>query len=53
MWEAERLSNQKKNTPLQFSICCLNEKVQLPELKQALEELLNLLHQNDRMSKHF
>lgn len=51
MWGAERLAQQKKNTALQLSICCLNGKVQLQELKQASEKLLNLLYQNDRMSR--
>lgn len=53
MWPSERLARQKENTPLQFSICCLNGKVQLPKLQQAPEELLNLLQHNDRMSRHF
>lgn len=53
MWSAERLAKPKKNTPLQFAMCCMKGKVQLPELKQAPPQLMDLLHQDDRKSKHF
>lgn len=53
MWYAERMNKSKTTKAPQFSMCCINGRVQLPELRAPPATLSNLLLQSNPRSKQF
>ena len=53
MWYDERIRKDRNISKSEYSIYYLNRKVLLPNLKEALELLLNLWFRNDEQSKYF
>ncbi|CAG8853238.1 5621_t:CDS:2, partial [Gigaspora margarita] len=52
MWIDERISTSSRTNP-KFSLCCSNNRVQLPPLIDPPEPLYTLLFGSDLRSKHF
>ncbi|KAI9200048.1 hypothetical protein LWI28_001878 [Acer negundo] len=53
MWYQERKRKDRNTSNPEFTLCCMNGKVQLPLLKSALDILHNLHNNVDNRSKHF
>jgi len=53
MWYDERISKDKKSLNPRFSLCCGDDKIQLPILKEPPDILKELLFGNSRQSKNF
>ncbi|XP_072054416.1 uncharacterized protein [Arachis hypogaea] len=53
MWYEERSEKSKTGSNIEFSICCMRGKVQLPFLQRPPQLLQGLLSGADQRSKHF
>ena len=53
MWLGERVERSGSEGNVEFCLCCMKGKVNLPHLKKASELLYNLLHGNHPKSKHY
>ncbi|XP_072054330.1 uncharacterized protein [Arachis hypogaea] len=53
MWYEERSEKSKTGSNIEFSICCMQEKVQLPFLQCPPQLLQGLISGADQINKHF
>nr|XP_029143262.1 uncharacterized protein LOC112805939 [Arachis hypogaea] len=53
MWYEERSEKSKTGSNIEFSICCMRGKVQLPFLQRPPQLLQGLISGADQKSKHF
>lgn len=53
MWYHERNRKDRNTTNPEFTMCCMNGKVELPLLRSAPDILSNLHSNEDNRSKHF
>ncbi|XP_072054238.1 uncharacterized protein [Arachis hypogaea] len=53
MWYEERSEKSKTGSNIEFSICCMRGKVQLPFLQRPPQLLQGLISGADQRSKHF
>jgi hypothetical protein len=53
MWFGERAEKDMSTCNLEFGLCCMRGKIELPFLSKPPELLLNLLNGNHPMSNHF
>lgn len=53
VWYEERSEKTRRSKDVDFSICCLKGKIQLPFLEKPPELLFNLMSGEDGRSRHF
>lgn len=53
MWYDERIQKHYNPKKPRFSLCCMDGKVELPQLKRPPDLLMDLFHKKDKRSKYF
>ena len=53
MWGMERTRADRSTNVVQFSMCCMKEKLELPPLKESPAYIKQLLSRNSESSLHF
>jgi hypothetical protein len=53
MWYEERVGKNRNTTNPQFSMCCMQGRIEIAPLRQIPQALHDLFHKRDKKSKYF
>jgi len=53
MWYDERVCKSRDTSNPEFSMCCMQGRIEIAPLKRLPQELYDLYHNNDRRSRYF